>query len=155
MLHKLIRSCWLLWPKELCVFNIIKKIDLEHHHTHDHDHDNEHDHHHNHTQSCTIIKEEFCGNFTDGEEMVWQAPSNHYLQGTFQVFNSSSSVADVTVSIDATPSIILPAVRPGFTISRAAINPTSFTINAPPGSNGTYCITLYKVLPFHHHEPVE
>lgn len=169
MLQKFIKSCWSLWPKELCVLNIIKEIDLElehkhkHKHKHDHDHhhkpDHDHKHHpdhkHDHVYCETIIKEEFCGNFGEGEEMVWQAPANNYFQGTFQVFNSANSFTDVTASINSTPAITLPTVRPGFTISRAAINPTSFTINAPPGTNGTYCITLYKVLPFHYYEPVE
>ncbi|RTR26949.1 hypothetical protein EKG37_20450 [Robertmurraya yapensis] len=161
MIHRLIKSCWSLWPKELCVLNIIKKIDFDHHHHAHHKHHDHHDHHkhhvhhnHDHSQGDTIIKEEFCGNFMDGEEMVWQAPSNNYIQGTFQVFNSSSSIADVNVSINSTPTIIFPAVSPGFTISRVAINPTSFTINAPSGTNGTYCITLFKRIPLRPKESV-
>jgi hypothetical protein len=99
-----------------------------------------------------IFQETLCGNFnggTDGVEdlVVWQAPAGDYFEGTFEIFNSASSPTDAT-GIIATPAgnDQVGPVPPGFSIARSTLNPTQFTITAPAGVNGKFCITLYKRL---------
>lgn len=92
-----------------------------------------------------LFKEENCGNFngTGADEQVWAAPAGDYFEGTFQIFNSAASSGTVTGTINP-GAIPIGPVPQGSTFSVAALNPTSFTITAPAGATGTYCITLYK-----------
>jgi hypothetical protein len=92
-----------------------------------------------------VFQEKICGNFNGplaGVE-VWSAPAGAYFSGTFELFNSASSPATVTATGASTPAIALTAA-PGNTDSQSVNQPTSFTITAGAGDNGTYCITLYK-----------
>ncbi|KHE72973.1 S-Ena type endospore appendage [Halobacillus sp. BBL2006] len=96
--------------------------------------------------SGQIFQEQLCGNFNGGidgqEQIVWQAPVGDYFEGTFEIFNSASSTADVTGTI--TPTGTVGPIPPGFSMSVSALNPTAFTITAPAGTSGKFCITLYK-----------
>ncbi|KEF38369.1 Spore coat protein Z [Schinkia azotoformans MEV2011] len=92
-----------------------------------------------------IFTEELCGNFRAGTVTVWQAASpNDILEGTFHIFNDNTSQADVTATITAHNNVNFPPVPPGFTVTREAIEPVSFTITAPPNTSGRYCITLVR-----------
>lgn len=95
-----------------------------------------------------FITEELCGIFRAGTVTVWQAanPSN-IIEGSFQIFNETSSQGDVTATIMANNNVNFPPIPPGFTVTREAIDPTSFTITAPPNTNGRYCITLVRSIP--------
>ncbi|WP_148359644.1 S-Ena type endospore appendage [Peribacillus simplex] len=92
-----------------------------------------------------MFQEKICGNFngTGAAQIVWTAPAGDYFEGTFQIFNSASSTGPVTGTINPGAVAVGP-VPPGSTFSVAATNPTDFTITAPIGTSGTYCITLYK-----------
>lgn len=92
-----------------------------------------------------IITEEICGNFKAGEVKVWKAAfSDDFLEGRFQIFNDNTSLGNVTATIKADPTVTFPPVPPGFTVTREANRPRSFTISAPPGTSGRFCITLLK-----------
>ncbi|WP_230933884.1 S-Ena type endospore appendage [Priestia sp. TSO9] len=99
--------------------------------------------------SAQIFKEEFCGNFVGGTgpQTVWATSAlGEYFEGTFQIFNSSSSSASVDglVGLAIGGPTNFPPVPPGFTITRSTANPVNFTITAPAGTSGTYCVILYK-----------
>ncbi|MGQ7307799.1 S-Ena type endospore appendage [Bacillus cereus] len=91
------------------------------------------------------FQEKICGNFNgDGATtQVWSAPTGGYLSGTFELFNASSSTSKVNGQIVGNPPGSLTAI-PGYTISQSSNAPTSFSIEAPVGTSGTYCITLYR-----------
>lgn len=92
-----------------------------------------------------VFQEKICGNFNGplaGVD-VWTAPPGAYFSGTFELFNSASSPATVTATGDSTPAIALSAA-PGNTDSQTVNQPTTFTLTAAAGDNGSYCITLYK-----------
>ncbi|MDP1383938.1 hypothetical protein Q8G31_30295 [Priestia megaterium] len=93
-----------------------------------------------------LFTEEICGNFAAGTQIVWTtAEEGVYFEGTFQIFNSASSAANVTGNIiDVNGNNTVVTVPPGFTISRSLANPATLNITAPAGTSGTYCITLYK-----------
>jgi len=99
-----------------------------------------------------IFQEKICGNFngpTNGvtDETVFTAPLGDYFEGTFELFNSASSVTNVTGTVNSAvspPSVPVGPVPPGNTFTSAVKSPTSFAIQVPAGTNGTYCITLYK-----------
>jgi hypothetical protein len=98
------------------------------------------------------FQEQICGNFNGStigitDAVVFIAPVGDYLEGTFQLFNSASSVSSVSgtvTSAGAPPTTPIGPVPPGNTFTVAVKNPTSFSISIPAGTNGTYCITLYK-----------
>ncbi|KXZ12713.1 hypothetical protein AXI59_16250 [Bacillus nakamurai] len=98
-----------------------------------------------------IFQEEICGNFGPGTQTVWEAISVDNIQGTFQIFNSAQSTSSVEGFVEASKPIIFPTVPPGSTITRSTTFPTSFTINAPKGTNGKYCIILTKLIPVNPH----
>ena len=62
-----------------------------------------------------------------------------YIEGTFQIFNSTDNIASVEGTVSGSPSVIFPPIPPGFTITRSVTLPTAFTISAPMAS-GNYCI---------------
>ncbi|MGE6619838.1 S-Ena type endospore appendage [Bacillus mycoides] len=92
-----------------------------------------------------ILQEKICGNFNgDGAVTpVWSAPTGGYIAGTFEIFNSASSTSKVVGQITGNPAGNITAI-PGYTISQSINAPTNFTIEAPVGTSGTYCITLYR-----------
>jgi hypothetical protein len=77
-----------------------------------------------------IIKEKICGNFNGpGGPLVWRrsgAPVS-YVAGTFEIFNSNSSIGTVTTTGTANPTIILSAAT-GNSDSISVTNPSSFII---------------------------
>ncbi|WP_027954011.1 S-Ena type endospore appendage [Halobacillus kuroshimensis] len=89
-----------------------------------------------------IVQEEICGNINGvlTADILWSAPAGSYISGTFQVFNSASSTGNIVVAGD----VVFAGVTPGNTQSESVDNPTTFTVTALAGVNGTYCITLYK-----------
>ena len=96
-----------------------------------------------------VFQEKICGNFSnlttaDVTQIVWSGPTGDIFEGTFEIFNSANSGVAVTGTITANPTVPAFMVPPGFSISRTALRPTAFTILAPPGTSGTFCITLYK-----------
>ncbi|WP_230933883.1 S-Ena type endospore appendage [Priestia sp. TSO9] len=93
-----------------------------------------------------FFTEELCGNFAPGSQIVWAtAETGEYFEGTFQIFNSSSSTGNVVGNvIDVNGNNTVITVPPGFTLSRSVTNPVTFNITAPAGASGTYCINLYK-----------
>ena len=93
-----------------------------------------------------VVQEDFCGNFGSGTQTVWEAPSGQYIEGTFEIFNSTDSIASVEGTVSASPSVTFPPIPPGFTIIRSVTLPTAFTISAPMAS-GNYCIKLFKSIP--------
>lgn len=97
--------------------------------------------------SGQIFQEQICGNFyggTEGEtQIVWQAPVGDFFEGTFEIFNSASSPGDATGTVNPGGVTVGP-VPPGFSMAQTVLNPTDFTITAPAGVNGKFCITLYK-----------
>jgi hypothetical protein len=97
-----------------------------------------------------FFQEQICGNFNGGtggivNEAVFVASPEDYLEGTFQIFNSAASLSTVNGAV-ITPQGPAPIgpVPPGNTFTIARRNPELFTITAPGGTSGTYCITLYK-----------
>lgn len=99
-----------------------------------------------------LFQEQICGNFngaTTGvtDLVVFSAPVGDFFEGTFEIFNSAASVASVTGTVNSAG---IPAttpigpVPPGNTLAVAVRNPISFSISIPAGTNGTYCISLYK-----------
>lgn len=92
-----------------------------------------------------IVQEKICGNFNGllAAQEVWSAPPGSYVSGTFQIFNSASSLAPVAGAVVGVPPGVL-AAAPGVTDSVSVNSPTSFTITSALGDSGTYCITLYK-----------
>ncbi|OJD74831.1 S-Ena type endospore appendage [Bacillus paramycoides] len=104
-----------------------------------------------------IFQEKICGNFNGGaagvvDQIVWSAPAGDFFEGTFEIFNSATSANTVTgiiISSNPTPppatiTTNLGPVPPGFSVSNTVSKPISFAITAPAGTNGTFCITLYK-----------
>lgn len=104
-----------------------------------------------HHKKVNIIQEEICGNFGPGIQTVWEEISVDILQGTFQIFNSAQSTSPVEGFIDAREPITFPPILAGSTISRSTSFPKSFTIKAPKGTSGKYCIILTKLIPINHH----
>ncbi|MEC1694110.1 CotY/CotZ family spore coat protein [Schinkia azotoformans] len=102
------------------------------------------------SRSCKeTIKEELCGLFGTGNVTVWKAAlPGAYLEATFEIFNDGSSLGNVDAVIKAQQDVIFPTLSPDTTVSREAIMPSSFTILAPPGTSGRYCITLLRCVPF-------
>lgn len=93
-----------------------------------------------------LFQECINGNFSDTAATVWSAPPGHYIEGTFEIYNSASSSGDATGSVNG--GAVDFTVPSGYTIGGSAENPTVFSITAATGVNGSYCITLYKkVLP--------
>ncbi len=91
-----------------------------------------------------ILQEKICGNFSgDVANPVWSAPTGGYIAGTFEIFNSASSTSKAVGQITAVPAGNITAV-PGNTASVSVNAPTNFTIEAPVGTSGTYCIILYR-----------
>lgn len=99
-----------------------------------------------HHREEKIIKEEICGNFGPGKQIVWEAISVDNIHGTFQIFNSANSTSPVEGFVDGSNPVIFPAVPPGSTLSRSTTFPKSFTIEAPTGSSGKYCIIFTKII---------
>ncbi|MDP1383939.1 hypothetical protein Q8G31_30300 [Priestia megaterium] len=96
-----------------------------------------------------ILKEKICGNFigsAGATPILWQAPEGDYIEGTFQVFNSAASGGNASgnISLAGGIGIGMSDATPGNTISQSVPSPVSFSIIAPVGVSGTYCITLYK-----------
>ncbi|EOO23387.1 hypothetical protein IIU_07045 [Bacillus cereus VD133] len=97
-----------------------------------------------------FFQENFCGNFNNPASAtgpititdIWSAPFNDYFEGTFQIANSALSLGNVITDINSSPGTI--TTSPGVTTSIAIIDPTTLTLTVPPGTNGTYCINLYK-----------
>ncbi|TKH17361.1 hypothetical protein FC697_22255 [Bacillus wiedmannii] len=97
-----------------------------------------------------IIQEEFCGHFNynvipEGFYVIFAVAvaDTSYISGTFEIFNSDSSVGNATVEILGIPNTNM-IVQPGVSGTRTVTRPTAFTIRVPPNTSGTYCITLYK-----------
>lgn len=94
-----------------------------------------------------MFQECISGNFnaTDGEveTLVWTSNPGEYTAGTFQLFNSAASVTAVAGEIGGMQPATITA-DPGFTVAASVQGPTGFTIDAPTGTSGSYCITLYK-----------
>jgi hypothetical protein len=90
-----------------------------------------------------MFQETICGNFNGPltAEIVWTAPTGAYFAGTFEIFNSASGTSTVTGTI--TPAGALSAT-PGNSDSVSVDQPTAFTITAPAGTSGKFCINLYK-----------
>ncbi|WP_286177174.1 S-Ena type endospore appendage [Bacillus sp. AFS017274] len=99
-----------------------------------------------------IFQESICGNFngpTIGvvDETVFTAPVGTYIEGTFEIFNSAASVTTVTGTVNSSTAPVtttIGPVPPGNTIGKNVKNPTSFVIQMPAGTSGTYNLTLYK-----------
>ncbi|WP_394549380.1 S-Ena type endospore appendage [Priestia aryabhattai] len=94
--------------------------------------------------SAQMFQETISGNFngTGAAVTVWTAPAGAYFSGTFEIFNSASSPAAVTVA--TTPAGTVLSATPGYTVSETVNQPTAFAITAPVGASGKFCITLYK-----------
>lgn len=91
-----------------------------------------------------IFQEKINGNFSSITATVWTADPGHYIQGTFEIFNSASSPGVATGTVNA----VTFTVPTGYTVGRSVQSPTTFSIAATTGIAGSYCITLYKrVLP--------
>jgi hypothetical protein len=92
-----------------------------------------------------MFQEKICGNFNGplAAVVVWSAPPGSYFAGTFEIFNSASSLTTVTAATVSTPVGALSAA-PGNSDTQSVNNPTSFAITAAVGNSGTFCITLYK-----------
>ncbi|MBU4643201.1 S-Ena type endospore appendage [Bacillus toyonensis] len=95
-----------------------------------------------------IFQEKICGNFRATTaavtQVVWTAPAGDFFEGTFEIFNSATSATPVTGTVTSTPVTPVLTVPVGFSVSATALRPTAFSITAPIGTHGTYCITLYK-----------
>lgn len=94
-----------------------------------------------------IFQEKICGNLAGplNNYIAWQAPDiNDYFQGTFEIFNSGTGVIVGDVLNSAGAVIGTLNVPPGNSVSTSENNPNEFRINAPPGTNGKFCINLYK-----------
>ncbi|MEH6989895.1 S-Ena type endospore appendage [Cytobacillus firmus] len=96
-----------------------------------------------------IFQEKICGNFNGGtagiELMVWQAVPGDYFEGTFEIFNSASSSGSVTGDITAEMGeTVVGPVPQGNSVANSVLEPSDFTISAPPNTSGKFCITLYK-----------
>ncbi|MBN8208972.1 hypothetical protein JI666_09470 [Bacillus sp. NTK071] len=95
-----------------------------------------------------IFQENFCGNLGPGfDATVWEAPPglNDYIQGTFEVFNAGTE--DILATVTSPNGNVGPfAIPPNTSVSRSAVNPTSFIITVPDNNKlgSKYCITLYK-----------
>ncbi|MGN7179033.1 hypothetical protein BK139_01675 [Paenibacillus sp. FSL R5-0490] len=101
--------------------------------------------------AAVIFQEKICGNFSGGTGginrlSVWRAPAEDYIEGTFEIFNSTGSPGSVTGNITAPGSPGVGPVPPGNSAALAVITPSEFTITAPPNASGKFCITLYKRL---------
>ncbi|WP_281657903.1 S-Ena type endospore appendage [Halobacillus sp. Cin3] len=92
-----------------------------------------------------VVQEKISGNFNGvlTAEEVWSAPDGSYISGTFQIFNSATSLGSVSGAVVSVPPGVLTAGS-GVTDSVSVNSPTSFTITSGLGDSGTYCITLYK-----------
>ncbi|MEL3973319.1 S-Ena type endospore appendage [Rossellomorea oryzaecorticis] len=96
-----------------------------------------------------IFQEKLCGNFKGISDPataipIWSAPLDDYIQGTFEVFNSSASTGPLLGTITSQPSATDLEIFPGNSQAKSVLNPTSFTITAGSGDSGTWCINLYK-----------
>ncbi|MFB7642038.1 hypothetical protein [Peribacillus butanolivorans] len=81
------------------------------------------------------------------DETVFTAPVGAYFEGTFEIFNSAASVSTVTGTVNSSTAPVtttIGPVPPGNTIANTVQNPTSFVIQMPSGTSGTYSLTLYK-----------
>jgi hypothetical protein len=92
-----------------------------------------------------ILQEQLCGNIKDPiDQVVWTATMNHYIQGTFEVFNTGPGTIDF--SVNGTVFSVLPQNSKAVSIN----NPTIFivqTVGQPgaiAGTTGKWCINLYK-----------
>lgn len=90
-----------------------------------------------------LFQETISGNYlgTGAPVTIWSAAAGQYSQGTFSLFNSAASTSVATGAINVTTEI---EADPGTTVSQSVSTPTSFSIEAATGDNGSYCITLYK-----------
>ncbi|MBD1373265.1 hypothetical protein IC620_12990 [Hazenella sp. IB182357] len=96
--------------------------------------------------SSQVVKEVVSGNFSIGDTtgpVVWIDSNGSYIQGTFQVFNSSTSTSGVVGTVD---NATMETANAGNTISQVFKCPTEFQIvPVSQGSiSGSYCITLWK-----------
>ncbi|PEA16767.1 hypothetical protein COK06_27315 [Bacillus cereus] len=94
-----------------------------------------------------LFQEKICGNFGPNNTVaVWSAGEvDDYVQGTFEVFNSASSIEFATGGVSsALQGGFTFGTPPGFSRSASAPFPISFTIESPANTSGTFCITLYK-----------
>jgi hypothetical protein len=96
-----------------------------------------------------ILQETLCGNFKGISDPatvipIWSAPPDDYIQGTFEVFNSSASTGPVLGTITSQPPTDDLEIFPGNSQAKSVLNPNSFTITAGLGDSGTWCINLYK-----------
>lgn len=100
--------------------------------------------------TAQLFQEKICGNFTAplGSAVVWSVGDvTDYIQGTFEIFLSSGTLAEGTsVITQATGGeVLFPAITEGNTVTRSASVPTSLVLSdVNPGDTGRYCITLYK-----------
>ncbi|MGR3762906.1 S-Ena type endospore appendage [Rossellomorea sp. NS-SX7] len=100
-------------------------------------------------RQAQILQEKICGNFKGISDPptvipIWLAPTDAYIHGTFEIFNSSSSSGPVTGTITSQPPSTEIDVSPGNSQAQSVSSPTSFTITAALGDSGTWCIHLYK-----------
>lgn len=100
----------------------------------------------------TVFTEKICGNYYNGTadtvtRTYWQIadPTDFdYIQGTFQLFSSTSNNVNVTAQIFDTTGVINLIANPGTTDTGSINLPSTFLISIPAGHSGKYCITLYK-----------
>lgn len=100
--------------------------------------------------SAQLFQEKICGNFSGpiGGDPVWSAGDvTDYVQGTFEIFVSSGTLAASSAIITQANGgqVLFPAITEGNTVARSASVPTSLVLtDVNPGDSGRYCITLYK-----------
>ena len=103
--------------------------------------------------SGQVFQEKLCGNIdpnTEARQTVWQTGpgANDYFQGTFEVFNSSTTnnitFAVLSSNTGGTEEPI--TVLPQSSVAISVVNPNQFIIST--GGNGAsgskWCATLYK-----------
>ena len=74
---------------------------------------------------------------------VWETINVEIKEATFQIYNWNQSPSPVEGLVDSIQPISF-SIPPGSTFSRTIARPKSFTINAPEGTSGKYCIHLTK-----------
>lgn len=101
--------------------------------------------------SAQVFQEKICGNLqgplpweSQPGFTAWNAPAvNDYFQGTFEIFNAGPDIITARV-LNSTGEFVDLSVPAGNSVSISFNNPDSFVVFVPEGTNGKFCINLYK-----------
>ena len=99
-------------------------------------------------QHLRFLQKIFAVTFLDhSRQPVWSVVGvSDYAQGTFEIFNSATSLSVMTGAVGNGVDTAIFTVPAGTTEAVSIKRPAIFTVSVATGDNGTYCINLYKRL---------